>query len=114
MKSIKLAFGNGNIVLGVDPFGYIHAYETADSKKCGTNAVDFDPSKCVHHRIPVDSIVDCTTLQKKMSDIENRISDSFDFKGYTFDFTNYNEESVAVVRQTIEKSAILYTRLLAC
>lgn len=114
MSLIKLVFGNGNIVLGVDPFGNIYAYETADSKKCGTNAVDFDLSKCVHHRILVDSIVDCTTLQKKMSDIENRICDSFDFKGYTFDFTNYNEESVAVVRQTIEKSMILYTRLLAC
>ena len=110
----KLVFGNGNIILGVDPFGYIHAYETADSKKCGTNAVDLDPSKCVHHRIPVDSIVDCTTLQKKMTDIENCICNSFDFKGYTFDFTNYNKESVAVVRQTIEKSVILYTRLLAC
>lgn len=54
----KLVFGNGNIILGVDLLGYIHAYETADSKKCGTNAVDFDPSKCVHHRIPVDSIVE--------------------------------------------------------
>ena len=114
MSLIKLAFGHGNIILGVDPFGYIHAYETADSKKCGTNAVDLDTSKCAHHRIPVDSIADCTTLQKKMSNIENRICDSFDFKGYTFDFTNYNEESVAVVRQTIEKSVILYTRLLAC
>ena len=104
MKSIKLAFGHGNIVLGVDPFGNIHAYETADSKKCGTNAEDLYPSKCIHHKIPVDSIADCITLQKKMSEIENRVfCNSFDFKGYTFDFTNYNEESV-----------MLYTRLLAC
>lgn len=45
MSLIKLVFGNGNIVLGVDPFGNIHAYETADSKKCDTNAEDLDPSK---------------------------------------------------------------------
>lgn len=110
----KLVFGNGNIVLGIDPFGNIHTYETADSKKCGANAEDLDVSKCIHHIIYIDSIADCTTLQKKMSDIENRICNSFDFKGYTFDFTNYNKKSVAVVRQTIEKSVMFYTRLLGC
>ena len=57
-------------------------------------------------------MLDCNIFKLHLEGIRNG-SDSriFDFEGYTFDFTNYNEASVDMVERKLSRVIEVYSRL---
>ena len=61
--------------------------------------------------IDVDEYI---TISKLLDNVRDKEISTFEFKGYVFDFTNYNPKSVKVVAKA-SKLAIYYNLLaLAC
>ena len=62
--------------------------------------------------IKFTKLQDFKELRQKLKDVcTNKI---FEFKGYTFDFSNYNEKSVDVVKRKLKDVYETYLRLAAC
>lgn len=53
-------------------------------------------------------------LSKYLEMVSDRSISEFTFKGYVFDFTNYNEESVNVCKKYLEGAMRWYTFCCAC
>ena len=57
---------------------------------------------------------DCSLLREKLNEIEQNGGGSFDFKGWTFDFTNYNKNSITVITNAIRTIEHNYLISIAC
>lgn len=53
-------------------------------------------------------------MRQKIKYVLDKETFVFEFKGYIFDFSNYNVESIKVVSRNLENAMSGYFRLLAC
>lgn len=60
------------------------------------------------------SYEDYCELRQKIKYVLDKETFVFEFKGYIFDFSNYNEASVKVVSRNLENAMSGYFGLLAC
>ena len=98
-----LKFGYGDIAVGNVGF-YMQLTPFKPPVEVGTSCKDLFSNGDI---IPIGEVVkikfetfnDFTELKCKLEDVCNTIQKSFEFKGYTFDFSNYNKVSIEVVEQ---------------
>lgn len=109
--NVTLFFGYGNIIMSANIIGGIEVFVV---DKCGSNANDADLNDCNRYEIPINNMIDYSHLQVKISAVKAGIIRRFRFKNIIFDFTNYNADSVDIVKDTIQNAKSLYTRFLAC
>jgi hypothetical protein len=64
--------------------------------------------------IKFDTLNDFTELKEKLRSVRNTTIKVFEFKGYIFDFSNYNEKSVEVVDSVLHGIYMDYLRCAAC
>lgn len=65
--------------------------------------------------IRFDSFADFTELKDKLESVRpENASKVFEFKGYTFDFSNYNVKSVEIVDRARRAVYMNYLQLAAC
>lgn len=75
---------------------------------CGSN-VSYDDAEWVGEEINIRiSYEDYCELNKALVKVLDKELKSFAFKGYTFDFTNFNEESVKVCKKALDIAIISY------
>lgn len=112
--NVTLFFGYGNIIMSANIIGGIEVFVVDKSRKCGSNADDVDLDICKRYEIPINNMIDYSHLQVKISAVKAGIIRRFRFKNIIFDFTNYNADSVDIVKDTIQNAKSLYTRFLVC
>ena len=64
--------------------------------------------------IRFDSFNDFAELKDKLEGVRTATQKVFEFKGYTFDFSNYNVKSVEVVDDARYHAYMAYLRCAAC
>lgn len=110
-----IEFGHGDIAVGANPLlQSIRFQNIAPPDKCG-NTIDYNDSKRIgtpleiflHHQ-KYSEFMDLLNL------VKDRAISQFEFKGYTFDFTNFNENSVDVCAKKATEAMYLDTICLAC
>ena len=110
-----LKFGYGDIVVGGHPVTQEISFQQIKScAKCGEYPKLDDTElvgECIRIKIEYK---DYLKLKEKLASVKSRKISKFKFKGYTFDFTNYNKESVNVCIQASGRAINLYQLALAC
>lgn len=109
-----LKFGYGDISVGSDGFFQIISFQQFKPPvECGSKVCNKDV-EFIGDKIVLDiSYEDYCELKKRLSLMSKEVN-AFDFKGYIFDFSNYNAASVNVVTRHLEKCMQFYFLCLAC
>lgn len=111
-KTIK--FGYGDIAVSTMQFSII-LRQIKPEQKVGTY---FSPSDLKIEQvgeklyITPDSLDEFTELLSKLENVPEQAV--FNFKTYTFDFSNYKPESVVVVEAIVRAALTNYTQCIAC
>ena len=92
-----LKFGYGDICVGSDGLTQRMSFrQFKPPAKCGDQVLD-DIEYIGDEIILKFSYEDYCEFSKKLEQVYNKETAEFIFKGYVFDFTNFNEESVQVI-----------------
>lgn len=111
IKGNVIEFGYGDVVVGVNPIeSCIIITNIKPPLECGTkfHKGEIDVEYGLSIKIYEDNIHDIYDIMRKVNK-DNRI---VTYKDWTFDFSNYNEESVRVMREAAFN--IVDIRCLAC
>lgn len=108
-----LKFGYGDISVGAVPLSqFITFQQFKPPAKCGDRLAE-------NVEYIGDSIVinidhkDYCEFKRNLESISKKDISEFTFKGYVFDFTNFNEDSVKVCKKYIKAAMSMYFLLLA-
>ena len=95
----RLKFGYGDICVSAHSIlGYMTFQQFVPPSNCGDKVereVEF-VGECIKIPVNCDGYDE---LSNWLYEVENHIIDSFEFKGYIFDFSNYNKESIRVCKK---------------
>lgn len=102
-NNVTFVFGTGNIMVQPGYIG-IRIYVTDKPNKCGS-LVDqsTDLNGYEHYEILISNSEEYLEFSNKLGLIESKKSSKFEFGGYAFDFSNYNQASVDVMRSAIDE-----------
>ena len=107
-----MKFGYGDIGVNSD-YQTISFQQFKPPAICGSY-VSNDDVEWVGEEITIRiSYEDYCELNEALAKVFDKELKSFAFKGYTFDFTNFNEESVKVCKKNLDKAIISYFRIIA-
>lgn len=108
-------FGYGDISVGGNPFTrQMNFQQFKPPAKIGNEVID-DEVEFIGERILIEiAYEDYQKLSKLFDDVKSRKISKFTFKGYIFDFTNYNEKSVEVCKKKLNEAMSLYFLAMAC
>ena len=116
----RLKFGYGDIAVGTNVFSCLTFKNFKPPEKVGTtltpdliknNEIKFESEEV---RITLDYI-EARILQEKLKELqEDESLREFAYKGYLFDFSKYNTESIRVVEKHLQTLIFSYISLLAC
>lgn len=108
-----LKFGYGDISLG----GRFQTLTFQQFKPPAEIGSFIDPSEVefTSEEISINiSYDDYVEYKKKLEQVEEKSILEFTFKGYTFDFTNWNIKSVYACKRMLEQAMKSYFMLFAC
>ena len=104
----RLKFGYGDIAVGSDGLTQRMSFrQFKPPAKCGDQVLD-DIEYIGDEIILKFSYEDYCEFSKKLEQVYNKETAEFIFKGYVFDFTNYNEESVKVCKRRSDSAMYSY------
>ena len=111
----RFRFGYGDIAVGGNPFArQIFFQQLKPPAECG-DKLNSDEVEWIGEQIFIEiGYEDYQELGKLLGSVKSREISEFAFKGYVFDFTNYNEKCVEVCRQKLSEAMKLYLLALAC
>ena len=105
-----LKFGYGDICVGSDGLTQRMSFQQfKPPAKCGDQVLD-DVEYIGDEIILKFSYEDYCEFSKYLEQVSDKEITDFSFKGYIFDFTNYNEESVKVCKKHLE--SVMYSYFL--
>lgn len=108
-----LKFGYGDIGVDSDVLTQRMSFQQfKPPAKCGDN-VSEDVEYIGEEIIMKFSFEDYCEFNKKLKEVSDRNISTFNFKGYVFDFTNYNEESVRVCKKHLRNAMYMYFMCMA-
>ena len=109
-----IKFGSGDIGVGLG-CQIITFQQIKPPKQCGERFA-FEDVEFVSHKISIEisDICEYAYLHSLLQQINDKEINSFEFKGYIFDFTEFNEQSVNVVKSKLDACMRLYMLALAC
>lgn len=116
IKDNILYFGYGDICVHTSPWLYneIQFQEFKPPQEIGTK-VDVDKVEWIGERIKLELNVDeCVWWFNELQKVLDRQINAFEFKGYVFDFSNYNEDSVRVAVKHINRVHTYLITIIAC
>lgn len=102
-----LKFGYGDIAVGSSPAQLIRFQQFKPPEECGnyvSNNVEFIGKEIIISL----TYEDYRNLKDKLKEVKSRNISLFEFKGYIFNFTNYNEKSVEVCEKHMEDAMKWY------
>lgn len=108
----KIMFGYGDIAVGAT-VDIITFQQFKPPAECG-NHVNDNVEFIGEQIILYISHEEYHELNKYLSSVSNKDISVFTFKDYIFDFSNYNKESVIVVKRKLCQAKNLYILALAC
>lgn len=109
----RLKFGFGDIAVGSEMLSRIIRFQQfKPHTKCGDEVSD-DVEYIGEKIILKFSYEDYCEFCKNLVYVSNKEITEFVFKGYIFDFTNFNTESIKVCRIHAENAMCLYIMCLA-
>ena len=98
IKENRIMFGQGTVLVGASTLPAAISFRSSITAravgmlvKSGSEQID----KTVSFALNIERYAE---LSQKLLQVENREVDVFSFCGYLFDFSNYNLESVRVIR----------------
>lgn len=115
-----LKFGYGDIAVGFDSFNYSVIFtEFEPDKEPGYSLTQEDKETLnfkeetrteiiILSRVDDYSFTKYNQFEYFLKKVMMRDIDCFDFEGYTFDFSNYNEKSVLVCLSDLQRSVANY------
>lgn len=110
-----IEFGYGDVGVGANVLLQNITFQNiAPPDVCG-NAIDPNTSKYIG--TPIEIHLDYqkyTDFVNLLNLVKEKAISQFEFDGYTFDFTNFNIESVNVCTKKATAALSLYTMRLAC
>ena len=108
INSNVLKFGYGDIAVGANSSNQeIRFQQFKPPGKCGDKVsenVEYIGEKIVMKI----SYEDYCELSKLLKEVSDRNISIFEFKGYVFDFTKYNEESIKVCKRNLNNAMAWY------
>lgn len=106
-----LKFGYGDIAVGSCKWTHrIFFYQLVSPANCG-DEIDNRPESD-EEKIEIDlTCEECKRLTHLLCDVEKKTS--FEFKGYIFNFDNYNADSVKVCKEHLQQVMSYYSELCA-
>ena len=109
----RLKFGYGDICVGSDGLTQKMSFQQfKPPAKCG-DRVSEDVEYIGDEIILQFSYEDYCEFSKKIEQVSNKESTEFLFKGYAFDFTNFNKESIDVCKKHLNSAMRWYFRCMA-
>ena len=106
----RLKFGYGDISVSSDGLTQrMNFHQFKPPAKCGDQISD-DVEYIGDEIILKFSYEDYCEFSKYLEQVSDKEITDFSFKGYIFDFTNYNEESVKVCKKHLE--SVMYSYFL--
>ena len=120
MKTKTCVFGYGGIHVSV-LMQRIECYSIKPPLGAGTKILDKDGNKIgdweyTGNQLNVlfNTITEFKEMCSLLSEIETNKGGTFTFKGITFDFTKYEQESMNIVKQAMRFVELNFIRLMAC
>lgn len=103
-----LKFGYGDIAVGSDGFAQIISFQQfKPPAECGCNVTE--DVEYIGEEIALQiSYDEYREFNEQLKSVLSKEISTFNFKGYIFDFTNYNEESVKVCKKRSEIAMYSY------
>ena len=103
-----IKFGYGDISVGADVFTSIIRFrQVLNPLECGDTRysmeLDFTDNNV---SIQINDFNEYYELSKSLNEVEKRNLLQFTFKDYIFDFSNYNEKSIIVVKRYLEMAVV--------
>ena len=109
----RLKFGYGDIAVGSDGLTQRMSFrQFKPPAKCGDQVLD-DIEYIGDEIILKFSYEDYCEFSKKLEQVYNKETAEFIFKGYVFDFTNFNEESIKVCKKHLNGAMQYYFMCMA-
>ena len=109
-----LKFGYGDICVGVNqPRFQISFQQFKPPAKCGETLENKNIEFIGEKIIITLSFEDSNSFCKLLKEVENKNITEFEFKEYTFDFSNYNSESIKVCRTKARQAIYLHMMCIA-
>ena len=109
----RLKFGYGNIAVGSDELTQRMSFQQfKPHAECGGNVPE-DIEYIGDEIILKFSYEDYCEFSKKLEQVYNKETAEFIFKGYVFDFTNFNEESIKVCKKHLNYTMRYYFMCMA-
>lgn len=113
-KVIK--FGYGEVCVGVEPLKQEITFQNIrPPQECGTVLYEDIPAERFGEVISIHLSYD-TYLEYKnlLRSVSNKKISEFWFKGYIFDFSNWNAESIRVCMEKADRAMTNYILCMAC
>ena len=109
----RLKFGYGDICVKSDALTQrISFQQFKPPTECGCNVPE--DVKFIGNEIILEfSYEDYCEFSKKLEQVYNKETAEFIFKGYVFDFTNFNEESIKVCKKHLNGAMQYYFMCMA-
>ena len=108
-----IRFGYGDISVGADATNNIISFnEVKNSLECGETTPKHLERTGNSISIQINDFDEYYEFYRSLNEIEKRNLLRFTFKDYVFDFSQYNEKSIIVIKKYLEMavaSIILYT-----
>ena len=109
----RLKFGYGDIVVGSDGLTQRMSFrQFKPPAKCGDQVLD-DVEYIGYEIILKFSYEDYCEFSKKLEQVYNKETTDFIFKGYIFDFANFNKESINVCKKHLNSAMQYYFMCMA-
>lgn len=111
----QLKFGYGDIgVYANEILQQIHFHHIEPPQECGSY-VNTKDVKFIGDAISIDLCYNSyKELMKLLTAVESKEITTFEFKGYVFDFTNYNKKSIEVCKSKAKLAISLNILAFAC
>ena len=107
----RIKFGYGDVAIG-SKYMTIIINSIKPPQEVGTKIEDKNMIQS-SFSIILDDWVDILELTNLIKLIKDHKKDSFEFKGYVFDYSNYNEASIKVLEKHLSNAISLYIMTIA-
>ena len=114
IKENCIIFGHGTVLVGASTLPAAISFHSSVAAHAVGMLVENESEKTDKTVSFALNIERYAELSRKLLQVENREADVFTFCGYLFDFSNYNPESIRIIRDHARATMTNYLVARAC